>query len=500
MGIIQKQAIQNTIITYTGTLIAFANIIFIQPFFLSPEELGLTRILFSFASLVSTIVPLGITSITTRYFPHFRDGEKKHHGFFGFMLLYGLVGYLVSALALWLGRDFFVGQYTEKSKLFADFFDYVFPLSFFLGFFTILQSYAFALFRPGVPALLNDVISRIVIISVTGAYFLKWFDLDTYILLFTLVYGFQLLALFAFIMKIDPIRISFDRNHLRSQGLRQIIVYGTLMSLASMSSLGLKFLDTIMLGRAVKLDMVGIYAIAAFIPTIIEIPLGALEKITMPRIANAMVGDDRGHIRELYYKSTKYMLLLGGLLFLLVDLNAADLLSLVPKKAYLAGLNVVWIISIGTLFNMATGTNNALIFNSDKYYKYGIALLFGLFVFAFVANLVFIPVFGMEGAATATVLSAFAYNLAKYFFIWKKYGLQPFDGETLRMLFVILVTGTAVYFLPVPGNLYLALVIRSAVIVGVYVFLVRLLRISPEVKDILLNFAKGLLGTNKKQG
>lgn len=490
MGIIQKQAIQNTVITYTGTLIAFANLIFIQPYFLTTEELGLTRILFSFASLVSTFVPLGITSITTKYFPVFRDREQKHRGFFGFMLLYGLAGYLLVALILWLCRDFLAGQYAEKSKLFADYFNYVFPLSLFLGFFSILQTYAFALFRPGVPALLNEVLSRIVTIVVTGLYFLRVLNLDEYIFLFTAVYGLQTLVLFFFILRIDRISLRPDREFFSQQGTSKIMTYGLLMAFASLSSLGLKFLDAIMLGREVPLSEVGIYTIAAFIPTVIEIPLAALEKILNPRMAHSMVHGEREKLREMYYRSAKYMLLIGGLLFLLVDINVNDLLQLVPRDGYVRGEHVVLIISIGTLINMATGANNTLIFSADAYYKYGILLLAGLFVMAFLGNLLLIPRYGMEGAALATVISSTLYNLAKFFFIRKAYGLQPFDTETLRILLMIAATGSAVYFIPSIGGPIVAIAYKSVFVVGLYLCLALALRVTPELKSGAVNFLR----------
>jgi hypothetical protein len=41
MGIIQKQGIANTIISYLGIAIGFVNIIYIQPQLLSSEEVGL---------------------------------------------------------------------------------------------------------------------------------------------------------------------------------------------------------------------------------------------------------------------------------------------------------------------------------------------------------------------------------------------------------------------------------------------------------------------------
>ena len=71
MSTIKKQGIQNALITYLGVAIGFVSLMFIQPNLLKPEELGLTRILIAAASLLSTILPLGISSITTRFFPFF---------------------------------------------------------------------------------------------------------------------------------------------------------------------------------------------------------------------------------------------------------------------------------------------------------------------------------------------------------------------------------------------------------------------------------------------
>ena len=37
-------------------------------------------------------VPMGIGNATTKYFPLFKNEQTKHHGFFGFMLLFPLLG------------------------------------------------------------------------------------------------------------------------------------------------------------------------------------------------------------------------------------------------------------------------------------------------------------------------------------------------------------------------------------------------------------------------
>ena len=120
MGIIQKQGIQNTIITYLGIVIGFVNLIIIQPLLLTKEEVGLIRVLFSFSSLVAVLVPLGITNITIRYFPLFRNKEKGHFGFLGFVLLFPVVGGILIYILLAVFKNTIIGQYEVNSKLFTE--------------------------------------------------------------------------------------------------------------------------------------------------------------------------------------------------------------------------------------------------------------------------------------------------------------------------------------------------------------------------------------------
>jgi O-antigen/teichoic acid export membrane protein len=75
VGVIKRQGIKNTIITYIGIIIGAVNIIFIQPKLLTEEELGLTRLLYDFAYLIGLAVPLGLPNIIVKYFPFFKDAN-----------------------------------------------------------------------------------------------------------------------------------------------------------------------------------------------------------------------------------------------------------------------------------------------------------------------------------------------------------------------------------------------------------------------------------------
>ena len=303
MGEIRKQGIANSIITYTGILIGFLNIVIIQPNFLTPEELGLTRILFSFSALLATLMPLGLGNITIKFFPLFRNPDTRNSGYFGFLLLFGLAGFIIVSSILLFLKSHILNHFFEHNTMLSEFFMMIFPLMLFLGFNSLLSIYSFSLFKTSFPSILNDVIIRIGSIMIVSAYYLKWLSFDSFILLFVLVYGLQSVILVLYIFIIDKPGFKIYLPKFREIGAGKIFTYGLVMSVAGLSSLGLRYIDTIFVGKFLTLSMVAIYSVAALIPTIIEAPLVALEKITNPKIADAWAKKNLDEIRKIYYYS-----------------------------------------------------------------------------------------------------------------------------------------------------------------------------------------------------
>jgi O-antigen/teichoic acid export membrane protein len=491
VGIIKKQGIQNTFIAYTGIIIGFLNLIVIQPLFLTTEEIGLTRVLFSFSSLIAVFLPLGIGNITIKYFPNFRDPDKKHHGYFGFMLLFPTLGFIVVTGLLYLSRNFFISHYSKEAELFAEFFDYVFPLSFLLGLINVLNIYSYSLFKTTFPSLLNDVVSKGFTIVVIAAYYLKVLTLDQFIFYFVFIYAFQLILLLLYILIVDRPGLKIDFKKIRENNLNEILQFGFLLSFASIASLGLKYLDSIMIASYLPLSAVGIYTIAAFIPAVIEAPLYSLDKIAGAKISHALTHNNRKEIEEIYYKSSKYMLLIGCLLFAGINANIRDLLAMLPEE-FAQGASVVFIISIGTIFTMASGANTAIIFNSDKY-KFGAFLLIFLVLIAFVSNMIFIPILGIEGAALATAISAFLYNLLKYLFIYKHFKLQPFNYNSLRLLLIMIIVLIAGLLLPWLISNIFSILYRSVIMTIIYIALVYFSEVDKGLNQTAIKFLNKFL-------
>lgn len=491
MGIIQRQGIRNSIITYTGILLGAISLIIIQPRFLTKEEIGLTRILFSFSALVANFMPLGVNATVFKYFPYFRDRDQRHHGFFGFMLLFPLMGYIIIAALLYIFKGYVISHYIDQSRLFIDYFYYVFPLTFFITFINVLTAYSYSLFRTSVPLLINDVFVRIGSVVVFTLYFIHWIDRDQLIMFFVGVYGVQFVTLIFYIFYEDRPSLRINWSKYQEHTPYIMFKYGLFMSLSGLSSLGLKYMDTLMLGTYKPreaslnaLDIVGIYSIAAFVAAFVEAPMNALDKIIVPKLAEGWKNNDMEDIRQIYYKSAKYLLVIGGLLFLLININIDSLFQLIPDKDYSLAKGVILIISCGTLVNMGTGNSDGLLWTSRKY-KILTWLLLGLLIIAYVNYRIFIPLFGMEGAAFATALSATIYNFTKYFMIWRYYHLQPFTVDTLKVIAVILFTGALVYWVPSVHNPFADVAIRSSLIGIIFAILIYVLRIVPEFHHLI---------------
>ena len=138
---------------------------------------------------------------------------------------------------------------------------------------------------------------------------------------------------------------------------------------------------------------------------------------------------------------------------------------------------------------MILGNNNAIILNT-KYYR--TVLFFGLFlVFMMVMlNMLLIPVYGIVGAAWATLISVMVYNSIKLLFVVKKMNLYPFTINTVKSFGIIIAVFCMFYFWDFPFNPIINIILKSILITIVYVTLNYKFKISLEINGFILQFLK----------
>ncbi len=475
---ISKQGLANTAVVFVGTLLGAASLLVVQPNCLSKEELGLTRLLLSFATVLSSILSFGVSSVTVRYMPRVFDRTSGHRGFFGFMLLYTGMSVAIGLILLGLLRGTIAGTYGGDADLFGAHFHLVVMLSVAISFTLGLNAYCMALLRSVFPTVLNDIIVRMMFIGIILAHFTGWTEREEFLLAFCGIYVVQAVLLVLYIMVVDRPALVPDLGHIHGTiGLRSILRYGAVITFASINSVTLKYVDSIFVGR-ISTEEVAIYSIAAFIGLIIEIPLTALERIANPAVGHAMANNDMEQVRTIYHRSARFLFLLGGLCFILVVSNATDLLGLLPE-GYRSGAPVAMVIALGALVNMATGVNHPILMNSDRYI-YGSVFLVVLLAITMFGNWLLIPRIGMMGAAVTACMAGVVYNALKFEFIRRHFGMQPFDRATLGIALVVAGLTSVLLLMPLSIGAPWNMAARGTMAVVAYTLLVRHLGLADD--------------------
>ena len=115
---------------------------------------------------------------------------------------------------------------------------------------------------------------------------------------------------------------------------------------------------------------------------------------------------------------------------------SVDSLFFLQKPIYSNGKMVFLILGLMRIIDMLFGVNGQII-NISKLYRFDTYSSLVLALVAIFANYLFIPQFGINGAALATAISVVLFNLVRYFFVYNKLKIQPFDWNTLKVLLLL---------------------------------------------------------------
>jgi O-antigen/teichoic acid export membrane protein len=240
-------------------------------------------------------------------------------------------------------------------------------------------------------------------------------------------------------------------------------------------------IDIIMVNQKLGLTQTGIYGIAFYFGTIIMIPSRALGRIAVGVISEAFKNENIHEIKSLYKKSCNSQLAIGLLLYIGIWVNIDNIMHLLPPE-YAAGKNVILLIGAGYLIDMGTGINYLILLNS-KYYRYDMYFMVFILFLTVLSNYVLIPIYGIEGSAMATAITIAGYNILRWVFLYIKLNMQPYDGNTLKLLTIGVISFLPGYFLPQMNTLIFDIAIRSLMVGGLFMLLMFKLKAAPEINN-----------------
>ena len=484
MGIVIRQSIKTTAVSYFGFAIGYINTLFLFPLVLSKEQIGLTRLLISVSFLFATFASLGAGNIPTKFFPYFRDESKQHNGILSFILSIGITGFALFTVVFFLLKDVIFNIYSKNSPLLLDYFYYFIPFTLIVVLTTIFESYLIVQQKPILPAMVREILMRLLVMLGLTAIYFGFFTFNTFADSIIIYYALGLLILILYIKKEKILFLKPNAQIFKSPHFKEMLVFSGFVIMGNASATIIANIDSLMLSAYSGLGSAGIYTIAFFIAAVIEIPKRSISQVVIPIVSQANKDGDIPKLKELYQKTSLNQLIVGGLIFLGIWCNIDNIFKLIPNgEIYSPGKWVVFYIGLSKLFDMATGVNQEIV-GTSRYYKIDLFFYLFLALIAVITNLIFIPKYGITGAAIASAISIFLFNTIRYFFLLKVFKIQPFTFNTFKVLLIFFLTLFISYLIEPITGFVADLILRSLLVLCIFGGMVLLLKISDDVQHV----------------
>ncbi len=480
MGLVFRQSAITTIISYCGVAIGYINLLYLYPKFLSPDQIGLMRTIQDAAILFTPFAQFGLAQSILRFYPRMVTSQEASGSFIRLMLLLALIGFGVFFLGFKIFENSILGYFEANAQEIIGYSTLVLWLTLILLITAILEAYSRSLLQTIVPNLLREIVARLLLAILVTSYFLGYISFNQFIVSTALAYLLCLAILAVYLASQGQLKLSASTQNLDRSELPGLLKY-SLLSFAGMAGLIIiGKVDSIMVSGLLGLSANAIYTTAFYMATVIEIPKRALTQIAMPLISRAFEKNDMEDIRSIYQKTSINQFIVGGLILIGIWANLHNLFALMPNgEIYKTGQWVVIIIGLGKLVDMLFGPNSEIIVLS-KYYSFNIFLILILAFTIVAANNLLIPTYGINGAAIGSAIALVLFNALKYAFVVLKLNMQPFNRATLYVLIIGAATAWISTWIPRLGNVFIDIIVRSAVITIIYATLVVLTKASPD--------------------
>lgn len=501
MGVIAKQSIRGTIVTYIGVAVGFVTTFFVITRFLTAEEIGLARVLIDAATLFIGLAQLGTSASIIRFYPYFTSNaqpthspqhavpntQSDDHGFFFWTMLVPLVGFLLIGLL-------FVGCYAplsrwfgEKSPLFVNYYYFVLPLALCMLYQTVFETNANVRMHIVVPRAVRELLTRVGLLVVYLLFAFDVLSMDGFVWGLIGVYALAALCNAAYLFSLGGISLKPDFAYLRENPelVRKYILYTAFLIVSAVASVLTPTLSSFFITAQMGLSYTGIFAIATYMAVMVSIPYRSLTAIASPQLSRAIKNNDKSEMSMLLSQVSGNLLLIGGLILAAIWVNIDLIFTVLPNGAtYAVARRTVLLLGLAQLL-LATFAFAFTALNYSRYYPLTLLYSFILTVLALVLNNLFIPRWGMDGAALAGLIAQAVYYTLIILTVRFALGCRIFARRHLLTvsLLVVVFAANALFLRYMSGvNVWLSSLLRSLLLIAA-VWVAYRLQLSPELNQ-----------------
>jgi O-antigen/teichoic acid export membrane protein len=212
------------------------------------------------------------------------------------------------------------------------------------------------------------------------------------------------------------------KNTTASISHKTVLAISLPMLLTAFSSLIMERIDTLMIGYFNDNSDVGIYNVALKIAVLIMFLTIPVNAVLIPKLSEAFWNKDDATLAHYIYRASRFMMLSSVLIFLILLLFSELILNLFGKE-FLEARYALLILATGYLVNACFGLAEHMLNLSGHEKKLTIVFTFGLIV-NIILNYFLIPLYGINGAALATMSSMIIWNVLAGLIIKKHLGFN----------------------------------------------------------------------------
>ncbi len=478
MGIVLKQSLSNTAVTYAGFAIGAVNTLFLYTRFLSEEYYGLVGVLLSTAAILTPVMAFGVPNSLVKFYSNFQDGRNRD-GFLSLMLLLPLVCLIPLSIFSFAANEAIGRFLSHENAIVKDYVWYIFLIGMAMAYFEVFFAWSKVQMKSVFGNFMKEIFVRLGQTILLLLLYLGTIGVDTFLFTLVILYLLRTLIMQVYAHSLKPftLNLHFPGN------TRDIVGYSATIILGGSAAVMILEIDRFMINLYIPIANVAYYSVATYIAMVIAVPSRAMHQITYPLTAEMMNDTRHSGLEILYKRSSLTLYIISGLLFVLIILNINDLYTLLPEN-YRGGFAIIVLIGLTKIYDALLGNNNSILYNSDHYRD---VLLMGvlLAVLTVLLNLWLIPAYGLNGAAIATFCALVIYNTIKLVYVKFKFQMIPFTIETLWTTLLLVVVGIPLYFLSFDVHPVVNMAIRSVLMCVLFVFALYRFRISEDIRGLL---------------
>ena len=275
MGIVLKQSLNNTIVTYIGFAIGAANTLFLYTNFMQPDNYGLIQVILSVSAVLTPILAFGVPNSLVKFYSNFKN-EERQDSFLTLMVLLPLILIIPIAIVSYIANDAIGNLLSRQNAIVRDYVWHIFLVGMAMAYFEVFYAWARIRMKSMFGNFMKEIFCRVGQTILLILLWVKVIDIDFFI---NALVGFYLVR--TIIMKIYA--YSLRKPHLNFKlpsNWVTIVKYSGLIILGGSTAIVLMEVDKVMLNNFLELENVAFYAVAGFIASTIAVPTKAMHQIT----------------------------------------------------------------------------------------------------------------------------------------------------------------------------------------------------------------------------